>query len=56
MNENDKPALHLLNGSEITFEMLGQLFAKLTGREPTAEEIEEARREWDRLENEDSQV
>ena len=50
--KNDKPTLHLLHSNEITFENIMEMFRKLTGREPTAEEVEEARLEWDREENE----
>jgi hypothetical protein len=42
-----KPRLHMSNTKGATFEDMIDLFRKLTGREPTAEEIEEARREWD---------
>lgn len=47
MIKNDKPALHLTDAKAVSFEQMMNLFRKLTGREPTAEEIEEARREWD---------
>jgi hypothetical protein len=44
---NDKPTLHLLHPQEITFENIMEMFRKLTGREPTPEEVEEARAEWE---------
>jgi hypothetical protein len=44
-----KPQLHLLHPDHITFENLMEMFRRLTGPEPTPEEVEEARREWDRL-------
>lgn len=43
--EEAKPELHLLDAKQATFEDVIDLFRKQTGREPTAEEIEEARRE-----------
>jgi hypothetical protein len=39
-----KPSLTLLIGDKIDAETIRRLFVKLTGREPTAEEMEEARR------------
>jgi hypothetical protein len=42
-----KPERHLLDAKEATFGDVIDLFRKLTGREPTPEEIEEARREWE---------
>jgi hypothetical protein len=47
MSESNKPELHLLHPDEITFENLLEMFRDLTGREPTPEEVEEARAEWD---------
>ena len=45
--QSDKPAFFLVDAKEITFEQTIDLFRKLTGREPTAEEVEEARAEWE---------
>jgi hypothetical protein len=50
--QTDKPALYLVDAKEITFEQTIDLFRKLTGREPTAVEVEEARREWQEGESE----
>ncbi len=44
---DEMPTLVLLPGPQMTFEDVMRMFERLTGREPTAEEIEEARREWD---------
>jgi hypothetical protein len=43
------PELFLLQCEDTTFADLMEMFRKLTGREPTAEEIEEARREWEEI-------
>ena len=48
----DKPELHLLRPNEITFENVMEMFRRLTGRDPTPEEVEEARREWEKAEQE----
>jgi hypothetical protein len=53
--QTDKPALHLVDAKEITFEQIIDLFRQLAGREPTAEEVEEARREWQDEESEKRQ-
>ena len=45
--KNDKPELVFLEGDGITFEDITDMFRRLMGREPTPEEIEEARREWE---------
>jgi hypothetical protein len=46
--KHDKPPeLHVLNPRTATFADVMEMFRSLTGREPTAEEIEEARREWE---------
>jgi hypothetical protein len=50
----DKPELHLLHPDEITFESIMQMFRDLVGREPTPQELEEARREWDSEDEGDS--
>jgi hypothetical protein len=50
MNEqqqDNQPELHVLNPRTATLEDVLNLFRKLTGREPTPEEVEEARAEWD---------
>jgi len=47
---NDKPTLHLLHPDEVTLDNIIQMFRKLTGREPTPEEVEEARAEWEKTE------
>jgi hypothetical protein len=44
--------LHLLNPHTMTFADLMAMFRRLTGREPTAEEVEEAKREWESDEGE----
>jgi hypothetical protein len=36
-------------GDQITFDNITEMFRRLTGREPTPEEVEEARRLWDSL-------
>lgn len=46
--QNDKPELHVLNPRTATLAQVINLFCKLTGREPTPEEVEEARAEWER--------
>ena len=52
---DNPPELHVLNPRTMTFEDMMAMFRRLTGREPTAEEVEEAKREWesDDGENED---
>ena len=40
----DKPELHLIKFSQNIVDELAQLFFNLTGRKPTEEELEEARR------------
>jgi hypothetical protein len=45
--ESDKPSLMLIRGDKIDAETIRRLFVKLTGREPTAEEMEEARKVLD---------
>ncbi len=56
MNEpqlrDKQPELHVLNSRTMTFEQMMDLFRRLTGREPTAQEIEEARRDWEKQESE----
>jgi hypothetical protein len=44
---SEQPELHLSDAKEMTLADVFNLFRKLTGREPTAEEVEEARREWE---------
>ena len=44
---DEKPRLHLSDAKQMSVEDVIDLFRKLTGCEPTAEEIEEARQEWD---------
>lgn len=41
----DKPELHLIKFSPNIVDELAQLFFNLTGRKPTEEELEEARRQ-----------
>jgi hypothetical protein len=36
----------------MTFDDVMEMFRRLTGREPTAEEVEEARSEWEQQESE----
>jgi hypothetical protein len=43
---SDKPELVLIEGKDITFEDITGMFRRLTGREPTPEEVEEARQRW----------
>src|SRR5262249_7931848 len=43
---NDKPTLHLPPPDEITNDNIMEMFRALTGRDPTPEEVEEARAEW----------
>jgi hypothetical protein len=46
--QHDKPPeLHVLNPRTATLAQIIDLFRRLTGREPTPEEVEEARREWE---------
>jgi hypothetical protein len=40
--QNDKPTLHLTDAKEVTLTDVLDLFRKLTGREPTAEEVKGA--------------
>jgi hypothetical protein len=47
-DEPDKPSLTLLMGEKIDAEAIRRLFVKLTGREPTPEEMEEARKVLER--------
>jgi hypothetical protein len=44
---DDRPRLHLLPGSAITFENVVKMFESLVGRPATPEEREEARKEWE---------
>ena len=44
---DDKIKLVLADAKEMTFEDSLEFFRKLTGREPTPEDIEEAREEWE---------
>lgn len=44
----EKPSLTLLPGKEITLETIRKMFLKLTGREPTKEEMEDARVKWEK--------
>ena len=44
MAEKEKPTLVLLQLKEATVENLAKMFEKLTGRKPTAEEIEQAQK------------
>jgi hypothetical protein len=57
MNEpqqpDKQPELHLTDAKQLTFAQMMDLFRKLTGREPTAEEIEEARTEWEQERSEE---
>lgn len=50
--DKQKPTLHLMHGSKVlSLEHLLSFYNKLTGRDPTAEEIEEVKRileEWQR--------
>jgi hypothetical protein len=47
---NDKPELHLLRGGDdLTFADILALFGALTGREPTEDEVVEARKVWDEV-------
>lgn len=41
----EKPKLHLLKGQGITAAQLGELFKKLTGRDPTPAEMEQAEKD-----------
>ncbi len=41
------PQLHLSDAKPMTIDDVLNLFRKLTGREPTAKDIEEARRKWE---------
>jgi hypothetical protein len=52
-DERQQPELHVLHPRTMTFADVLNLFRKLTGRELTAEEIEEARTEWDKEESEE---
>ena len=51
MAEHEKsrePVLHLIDaGIDMTFEDLIGLFRSLTGRDPSPEELEEVKKEWD---------
>lgn len=47
-----EPELHLRDANQMTFQNMMDLFRKLNGREPTPEEIEEARTEWDKQDSE----
>ncbi len=44
---DEKPELHLSDAKQMSVEDVIDLLRTLTGREPTAEEIEVARHEWD---------
>lgn len=43
----EKPELHLADAKQMTLDDVLNLFRRVTGREPTPEEIEDARREWE---------
>lgn len=49
MADTTKPMLVLLNGQKLRFEDIVKLTKKITGRQPTDEELADARKEWDRL-------
>ena len=42
--KQDKPSLHLAAGNTLSVEMLARMFENLTGRKPTAKELEDAER------------
>lgn len=44
----DKPSLTLLPGKGITLDNIRKMFVKLTGREPTKEDMEEAQKTWEK--------
>ena len=44
----DKPSLALLPGKEMTLDDIRKMFVKLTGREPTKEDLEKARAKWEK--------
>ena len=46
MDEPRKPELHLADPRGLTFEKLLEMFRRLTGREPTPEEVERVRAKW----------
>ena len=43
--QQDKPTLHVLKTRTLTFADMMKMFRRLSGREPTGEEVEEARAE-----------
>lgn len=48
--QHDKPPeLHVLNPRTMTFADAIEMFRRLSGREPTPEEVEGARAEWEAL-------
>ena len=49
MADTTKPAMVLLNGQKMTFEDIVKLTKKITGRQPTPEELADARKDWDAL-------
>ena len=49
MNDS-KPTLHLLHAGELTFDAVIEMFKRLTGRDLMPEEVEEARIEWEKAE------
>jgi hypothetical protein len=49
MAEPTKPELFLLRGSTITVDQIMNLFRRLTGREPTPEDMTKAKAKLDQL-------
>lgn len=47
MAEENKVDLHLANARAMSLDDILNLFRKVSGREPTPEEVEEARREFE---------
>ena len=43
----EKPRYYVANPRTLTFDDVMEMFRQLTGREPTPEEIEEARQAWE---------
>ena len=46
--EDDKPVFILAGGRKLTFENAMNLFRQMTGREPTPEELADAKKAWEK--------
>lgn len=47
-DQKQKPELSLLSGEGITLENIHKMFVKLTGREPTKEDMAKAKAKWEK--------